>query len=118
MAIPLLSALPVPICLQRFGILLARELLAVGDPHHIRENLQAVAVGIEEVERATATAAKVTSPFEAMDEWSVNRFHPFGVQMGQSLEERIAVLDLKGDLLDQPLTWGSSGYIHARRSGA
>jgi hypothetical protein len=37
--------------------------------------------------------------------------------MGQGLEERIAVLDLKGDLLDQPLTRASSGHVHASRGG-
>src|SRR5262249_49800903 len=97
------SGLPGRIRPHRFGILLAGEFFPVGHPHHIGENLEAVAVGIEEVERATAAAAEVAAPFEAVDEWSTDQLDPLRVQVGQGLEERITVLDLKGDLLDQPL---------------
>src|SRR5918994_1059390 len=38
--------------------------------------------------------------------------------MGQGLEEGITVLDLKGDLLDQPLARASGGHVHAWRGGA
>src|SRR5215470_13298957 len=59
---PVRSALTVHIRLHRLGVLGAREGLAVGHPHHIGKNLQAVAVRIEEIERATAAAAQVPAP--------------------------------------------------------
>ena len=48
----------------------------------------------------------------------VDRFHPIGMQMGQGLEERVPVLDLKGDLLDQPLARAGGGHVHAWRGRA
>src|SRR5687768_16704729 len=107
-----------PVRLHGLGILFAGELLAVRHPHHIRENLQAVAVRVEEVEGATATAAQVSSPFEAVDKWPVDQLDPMSVQMCQGFEERIPVLDLKGDLLDQPLARAGGRHIHARGGGA
>ena len=38
--------------------------------------------------------------------------------MGQGLEELVAVLDLKGDLLDEPLARALRGHVHAGRGGA
>ena len=116
---PLFLALTtIPIRLQRLGILLAGEFLAVGHAHHIREDLEAIAIRIEEIERAATAATEIASALEAMDEWTTNRFHPFGVQMGQGLEKGIAVLDLEGDLLDQPLAGAGSGHVHAWGGGA
>src|SRR5687768_17950716 len=69
---PLPLAPTIHISLHRLGILLTGELLAVGYPHHIRIDLETVAVWIEEVERATTTAADAPSPFHAVDERPVN----------------------------------------------
>src|SRR5215831_17006142 len=40
------------------------------------------------------------------------------MQMRQGLEKGVAILDLKGDLLDQPLARAGSGHVHARRGRA
>ena len=109
----LCAAFSVAIRLQHRGVFFAGEFLAVGHPHHIGENLQTIAVRIEEVERATAAAANVAASLKAMDERSTDRLHPMGVQMGQGLEKLVPVLDLKGDLLDQPLALAGSGDVHA-----
>ncbi len=112
---PLLRLCPtVHIRLHCFGVLWAGELLAIGHPHHIRVNLQAVAIGVEEVERATATAAQIAATFEAMDQRPVDQFDSLGMEMGQRLEELIAVLDLKGNLLDEPLALPLGGHIHSK----
>jgi hypothetical protein len=48
----------------------------------------------------------------------IDQLHPFGVEMCQGLEEGIAVLDLKGDLLDQPLARAGGRHIYALGGGA
>ena len=67
--------------------------------HHIAEDLQAIAIWIEEIERTAAAATDIAATFKAMDEWTADRLHPFGVQMGQGFEKGIAVLDLASDEL-------------------
>src|SRR5215831_21271566 len=88
---------PTDILLQHIGVLFAGKLLPIGHTHHVRVNLQTVAVGIIEVERATATATEVPAPLDTVDQWSIDQLDPLGLQMGQGLEKLVAVLDLKGD---------------------
>src|SRR5205814_5269816 len=114
---PLRSALAVHIRLHRLGVFGAGEGLAVGHPHHISENLQAIAVRIEEVKRATTTTAQVTTPLKAVDQWPIDDLDALGMQMRQGLEKCVAILDLKGNLLDQPLTRAGGGHVHALGGG-
>src|SRR5215510_8705169 len=86
--------------------------------HHIRVNLQAVTIGIVEVKRATAAATEVATALDTVDQWSIDQLDTLGLQMSQGLEELVAVLDLKGDLLDEPLAWALRSDIHAGRGGA
>ena len=65
-------ASPAHILLQDISVLFAGKLLPIGHTHHIRVNLQAVAVGIAEVKRATATATEVTAPLNTVDQWSID----------------------------------------------
>src|SRR5262245_39121923 len=53
-----------------------------------------------------------------MDQRPINQLDALGLQMGESLEELVAVLDLKGDLLDEPLARALRGDIHAGRGRA
>src|SRR5262245_21007626 len=106
------------ILLQHISVLFAGKLLPIGHMHHVRVNLQAVTIGIVEVKRATAAATEVATPLDTVDQWSIDQFDALGLQMGQGLEELVAVLDLKGDLLDEPLAWALRGDIHAWRGGA
>src|SRR6266705_6396681 len=86
---------PTHILLQHIGILFAGKLFPIGHTHHIRVNLQAVAVRIVEVKRATAAATEVTAPLNTVDQWSIDQLDALGLEMGQGLEELVAVLDLK-----------------------
>src|SRR5215475_10523098 len=106
------------VLLQHIGVLFVRKLLSIGHPHHVRVNLQTVAVGVIEVERATAAATEVPTPLDTVDQWSIDQLDTLSLQMGQGLEELVAVLDLKGDLLDEPLARALRGDIHAGRGGA
>src|SRR5215831_10856237 len=109
------SALTVHIRLHRLSVLGAGKGLAVGHSHHIGKNLQTVAIRIEEVERATAAAAQVTAPLKAVDQRPIDDLDALGMQMCQGLEESITVLDLKGDLLDQPLARAGGSHVYTRR---
>src|SRR5262245_50868839 len=110
--------LAVHIRLHRLGVLGAGEGLAVGHPHHIGENLQTVAVRIEEVERATPAAAQVATTLKAVDQRPIDDLDTLGMQMRQGLEEGVTVFDLKGNLLDQALARAGGSHVHARRSGS
>src|SRR5215510_10187927 len=90
------------VLLQHIGVLFAGKLLPIGHTHHVRVNLQTVAIGIVEVKRATAAATKVTTPLDTVNQRPIDQLDALGLQMGQGLEELVAVLDLKGDLLDEP----------------
>src|SRR2546425_13294982 len=95
---------PAHILLQDIGVLFAGKLLPIGHTHHIRVNLQAVAIRIVEVERTATAPTEVATALDTVDQRSIDQFDALGLQMRQGLEELIAVLDLKGDLLDEPLT--------------
>src|SRR5215475_2082766 len=106
------------VLLQHIGVLFARKLLPIGHPHHVRVNLQTVAVGIIEVERATAAATEVPAPLNTVDQWSIDQLDTLGLQMGQGLEKLVTILDLKGDLLDESLARALRGDIHTSRGRA
>src|SRR4029453_13462658 len=109
---------PTHILLQHVGVLFAGKLLPIGHTHHVRVNLQAVAIGIVEIKRATAAATEITTPLDTVNQRPIDQLDALGLQMGQGLEELVTVLDLKGDLLDEPLARALRGHIHACRGGA
>ena len=90
-------AVATQIGLHGLGILLAGELLTIGDAHHIRVNFQAIAVGIVEIKRATAAATEIPATLKTVDQWTIHQLDPLGMQMRQGFEKLVAVFDLKGE---------------------
>src|SRR5262245_31817020 len=87
------------------GILLSRELLASGHLHHVSKKLDAVAVGVVEIERAAAAAAeqgaRPVAAFGAVDQWTLLDLDALLAQVVKCLQPFVAAVHLERDVLQR-----------------
>src|SRR5215471_6887899 len=100
--------------LQGFGIFSAWELLPLRDLHHIGVELQPIAIGVQEVERAAAAATKgvprAIAALRPMDQRSLHNLDALALQICQSLQPLVAVGHLHRDVL-QSIIAGMAVFV-------
>ena len=86
-----------------FGVLGAWELLSLRDLHHIGVDLQPIAIGIQEIEGATAATAegipRAAAPLRSVDQGPLHNLDALTLQVRQGLQPLVAVGHLQRDVL-------------------